>query len=99
MHSGDEVVERRCRRRALAKQAAPPASREALIAGIAEAHLIERALPTLADPDAHAVTVILSRIGATKGDGLIGIAQLYVYIGSPWFDAGAHADEKGEIGP
>ena len=32
----------------------PPASRDALIAGIAEALLIERALPTLLDPDAHA---------------------------------------------
>ena len=42
----------------------PPAGRDALIAAIAEALLIERALPTLLDPDAHAVTIILSRIGA-----------------------------------
>ena len=38
-----------------ARIARSPASRDSLIAGIAEA-LIERAMPRLLDPDAHAVT-------------------------------------------
>jgi ATP-dependent Clp protease ATP-binding subunit ClpC len=76
----------------------PRASRETLLGAIAETLLIERSLPELTDPDAHAVTVVLSRIGTVKGDGLIAAAQIYAYIGSPWFDAGAHTDDKGEIG-
>ncbi|NVB81427.1 MAG: ATP-dependent Clp protease ATP-binding subunit, partial [Kofleriaceae bacterium] len=76
----------------------PPAARDALIAGIAEALLIERALPTLTDPDAHAVSIVMSRIGEVKGDGLIAVTQVYANPQSPWFDNGAHADEKGEIG-
>jgi ATP-dependent Clp protease ATP-binding subunit ClpA/ATP-dependent Clp protease ATP-binding subunit ClpC len=86
--------------RKLARTSAPrsPASRETLLAGIAEALLIERALPTLDDPDAHAATIVMSRIGSIKGDGLVAVTQVFVYEGSPWFDSGAHADEKGEIG-
>jgi hypothetical protein len=77
----------------------PPASRDALIAGIAEALLIERSIHTIADPDAHAATVTVTRIGAAKGDGLIAVTQCYVHLGSQWFDNGAHADDAGEIGP
>jgi hypothetical protein len=40
----------------------------------------------------------MSRIGSIKGDGLVAVTQVFVYEGSPWFDSGAHADEKGEIG-
>jgi len=76
----------------------PPAAREAVLAGIAEMLLIERALPTLEDPDSHAATVVISRIGSLKGDGLIAVTQVYAYNGSPWFDSGAHADEAGEVG-
>jgi ATP-dependent Clp protease ATP-binding subunit ClpA/ATP-dependent Clp protease ATP-binding subunit ClpC len=77
--------------------ARPPAARDALLAGIAEAMLIERALPALADPDAHAATVLLSRIGNANGDGIIAATQVYSYSGSPWFDAGASASDSGEI--
>jgi ATP-dependent Clp protease ATP-binding subunit ClpA/ATP-dependent Clp protease ATP-binding subunit ClpC len=77
--------------------ARPPAARESVLAGIAEAMLIERALPTLTDPDAHAVTVVLSRIGNVNGDGIVAVTQVYAYIGSPWFDAGASATDTGEV--
>jgi len=76
----------------------PPASRENLMAGIAEALLIERSIDALEDPDAHAATVVLSRIGSLKGDGLVAVTQVYAYEGSSWFDSGAHANEQGEIG-
>jgi hypothetical protein len=77
--------------------ARPPAARDSLLAGIAEAMLIERALPTLTDPDAHAATVVISRIGNVNGDGVVAVTQVYAYIGSPWFDAGASATESGEV--
>jgi hypothetical protein len=79
------------------KSARTPASREALLAGIAEALLFERALPTLLDPDAHVATVVISRIGAVNGDGIIAVTQIYAHH-SEWFEAGAHADDNGEIG-
>ncbi len=78
--------------------ARPPASRELVLAGIAEALLIERALPRLEDPDAHAATLVFSRIGSLKGDGLVAVTQVFAHEGSQWFDSGAHADENGEIG-
>jgi len=83
--------------RARRKPTRTPANREALLAGIAEALLIERALPTLLDPDAHAVTVLINRIGAVNGDGLIAVTQVYAHQ-PDWFEEGAHADERGEIG-
>ena len=78
------------------KIARPPASRDALIAGIAEALLVERALPALLDPDAHAVTVLLGRIGAVNGDGLIAVTQVFAHQ-PDWFEAGAIATDQGEI--
>ncbi|HUJ62016.1 MAG TPA: AAA family ATPase [Kofleriaceae bacterium] len=75
----------------------PPAAREALIAGIAEALLVERSLPALLERDAHAVTVVISRIGAANGDGVVAVTQ--VFANQPaWFDSGAHADDAGQIG-
>ena len=70
--------------------ARPPASRDALLAGIAEALLIERALPELLDPAAHAVTVVISRVGQTADAGGIGIVARC--LAQPaWFDDGATA--------
>jgi hypothetical protein len=59
--------------------------------------LIERALPTLLDPDAHAATVLLSRIGAANGDGLVAVTQVYAHQ-KGWFEAGAIGGDDGEIG-
>ncbi|MCW5807710.1 MAG: ATP-dependent Clp protease ATP-binding subunit [Deltaproteobacteria bacterium] len=73
-----------------------PASRDALIAGIAEALLLERALPQLLDPDAHAVTVVLSRIGNTADAG--GLAIAAATLARPtWIDDAATADAQGEV--
>jgi ATP-dependent Clp protease ATP-binding subunit ClpA/ATP-dependent Clp protease ATP-binding subunit ClpC len=77
--------------------ARPPAARDSVLAGIAEAMLIERALPTLTDPDAHAATLVISRIGNANGDGIVAVTQVYAYVGSPWFDAGASASDTGEV--
>jgi ATP-dependent Clp protease ATP-binding subunit ClpC len=73
-----------------------PASRESLIAGIAEAMLMERALPQLLDPDAHAVTVILSRIGQTQSNGIPCVMQVFALQPS-WAETGAHADDAGKV--
>ena len=68
----------------------PPASRDALLAGIAEALLLERALPELLDPTAHAVTVVISRVGQTADAGGIGIVARC--LAQPaWFDDAASA--------
>jgi ATP-dependent Clp protease ATP-binding subunit ClpA/ATP-dependent Clp protease ATP-binding subunit ClpC len=74
-----------------------PAGRDSLIAGIGEALLFERALPQLLDPDAHGVTVILSRIGAAQSNGLTCVMQVFA-LQPAWTDGGASADEKGEVG-
>jgi ATP-dependent Clp protease ATP-binding subunit ClpC len=76
-----------------------PASRDALIAGVAEALLIERALPTLLDPDAHAVTAMITRIGATADAG--GIFAVVHSLAQPaWFDEAAYVDERsGRVKP
>ncbi len=87
----------RLRRRAPAKRTHAPASRDMLVAGIAETMLIERSLPRLLDPDAHATTLVLSRIGAANGDGLIAVTQVFVHQPA-WFDSAAHCDDAGEIG-
>ncbi|MDX2089946.1 MAG: AAA family ATPase [Kofleriaceae bacterium] len=63
----------RMRTRAPGRPVRPPASRDALLAGIAEVLLLERALPDLLDPDAHAVTVIVTRIGTTADAHGLGI--------------------------
>ncbi|HEU0031539.1 MAG TPA: AAA family ATPase [Kofleriaceae bacterium] len=80
------------------RPARPPASRDALVAGVAETLLIERALPTLLDPAAHAVTCVLSRIGNTADAG--GLAIVTAALAQPaWFDAGAYAERDGKIRP
>jgi len=69
----DEHDDDGLRLRRHAKPTRPTASRDTLLAGIAEALLIERALPELLDPDAHAVTVSVSRVGQTADAGGLGI--------------------------
>ena len=68
----------------------PAPSRDALIAGIAEALLIERALPALLEPAAHAVTLTLSRIGSTTSAGGLQIVARAL-AQSTWFDEAAIA--------
>ena len=92
-----ERREIRTRKRGPGKQARPPAARDAVVAGIAEALLIERALPQLLDPDAHAATVVISRIGAANGDGLVAVTQVFAHQ-KGWFEAGAIGGDDGEIG-
>jgi ATP-dependent Clp protease ATP-binding subunit ClpA/ATP-dependent Clp protease ATP-binding subunit ClpC len=65
----------------------PPARRDAVIAGIAEALLLERALPELLDPDAHAVTCVVSAIGASRASGVVIAARALAAEG--WLDDGA----------
>jgi hypothetical protein len=96
---GDDGDLRGHRHRRVAKRPVrTPGSRDALIAGIAEALLLERALPGLLDPAAHAATVLISRIGGAHGEGLVRVANVFASQ-SAWFEAGAHADEAGDIGP
>ena len=79
-----------------ARPARPPAARDALLAGIAEALLIERALPTLLDPDAHAVTAVLSRVGATADASGLTIAA--TALAEPaWIDELACIDAGGAV--
>jgi hypothetical protein len=69
-----------------------------LLAAVAEALLLERALPELLDPDAHAVTVLLSRVGATADAGGLAIATLT--LAQPmWIDEAAFMDATGAIAP
>ncbi len=84
----------------------PPAGRDQLLAGIAETMLIERALPTLLDPNAHAITMVMSRIGVAHAEGLVTVTRAYTnqasrtrVLTTTWFEAGAHADDTGDIGP
>jgi ATP-dependent Clp protease ATP-binding subunit ClpA/ATP-dependent Clp protease ATP-binding subunit ClpC len=93
-HGGDH---RSVRFRSAARPSRRPiASRDALIAGIAESLLVERALPALLDPEAHAVTLVLSRVGAVHGDGLTAVMQ--VFANNPaWADSAATADDTGAI--
>ncbi len=86
---GNPLASRRTRHsRARPGPTRPPASRDALLAGIAEALLIERALPQLLDPTAHAVTIVISRVGQTADAGGLGIVAHA--LGQPaWFDDGA----------
>jgi ATP-dependent Clp protease ATP-binding subunit ClpC len=75
------------------KIARTPASREALIAGIAEALLIARCLPALLDPDAHAVTITISRIGASLEAGGI-FAVVHTLAQPAWLDDAAFVDDR-----
>ena len=67
----------------------PPApGRDALIAAVAEAMLLDRAVPTLLDADAHAVTVTISRLGGAPSGG--GVPIVARALAQPaWFDDGA----------
>jgi ATP-dependent Clp protease ATP-binding subunit ClpA/ATP-dependent Clp protease ATP-binding subunit ClpC len=97
VRAGDRHKEIRTRTRGPGGTPRPPAARDALVAGIAETLLIERGLPTLLDPNAHAATVVMSRIGAANGDGLVAVTQVFAHQ-KGWFDAGAIAGDDGEIG-
>ena len=89
----DEDLRRRPIKRTKKKIARTPASREALIAGIAEALLFERALPTLLDPDAHLATTIISRVGTSVEAG--GIFAVVHTIAQPaWLDEAAFVDDR-----
>lgn len=72
----------------------PAASRDALLAGIAESLLIERALPELLDPTAHAITVMISRVGQTASAGGIGIVA-HALGQAAWFDDAAACTQSG----
>ncbi len=88
----DEDLRRSVKRKAK-KPVRTPATRDALIAGIAEALLIERALPTLLDPDAHAATVTISRIGTSMEAG--GIFAVVHSLAQPaWLDEAAFVDDR-----
>jgi hypothetical protein len=76
----------------------PPAGRDALVAGIAEALLIERALPELLDPDAHAVTAVISRIGDSWAAGGLGIVTSALSAPA-WLDDSATVDARGAVVP
>ena len=84
------------RSRGASRPARPPANRDAVVAGIAEALLIERALPALLDPDAHAVTCVISRIGATaNAHGVAIVAQALAT--DAWRDDAAALAADGSI--
>ncbi|MEO6771409.1 MAG: AAA family ATPase [Kofleriaceae bacterium] len=87
----DDDVRRIPIRRAKPKLVRTPAAREALIAGIAEALLIERALPGLLDPDAHGATAIVSRIGTSTAAGGI-FAVVHTLAQPAWLDETAFVD-------
>jgi ATP-dependent Clp protease ATP-binding subunit ClpA/ATP-dependent Clp protease ATP-binding subunit ClpC len=74
-----------------------PAGRDALVAGIAEAMLIERGLPRLLDPAAHATTVVLSRVGVAQSNGLTAVMQVFA-LQKAWTEIAAHATDAGEVG-
>jgi ATP-dependent Clp protease ATP-binding subunit ClpC len=89
---------RRFRTRSGAGASRPPAGRDALLAGIAEAILLERALPELLDPDAHAITFVISRVGSTADAG--GINVIAQTLGQrAWLDDAACSDAGGRIYP
>ena len=100
--TGDELSRKPTRRfRArggVARPTRPPASRDTLLAAVAEALLIERALPDLLDPNAHAITVVLSRVGATAdAGGLPIVSQTLAQPG--WIDEAAFMDAGGAVHP
>ncbi|MFN0249101.1 MAG: AAA family ATPase [Kofleriaceae bacterium] len=91
-HGAGRVI--RVRMRSNPKVTRPPASRDTLIAGIAEALLIERAIDKLLDPDEHAVTLVFSRIGATADAA--GLHVAVQTIAQPaWIESAASLDKDG----
>ncbi|MEJ7604296.1 MAG: hypothetical protein WKG01_40930 [Kofleriaceae bacterium] len=89
---------RRARVRRPGRVNRPPAHRDTLLAAISETLLLERALPELFDPDAHAVTVIASRIGTTADAG--GLHVVTTALAQPtWLDDGAILHVDGTIHP
>jgi ATP-dependent Clp protease ATP-binding subunit ClpC len=86
------------RRRQPARRPRPPASRDALVAGIGEALLYDRALHELLDPEAHAVTAVLSRVGATMSAAALSIVAGTFYAPPlDWLDDHAYADATGAL--
>ncbi len=75
----------RARMRSAGRVTRPPAGRDALLAGIAEALLLDRALPTLLDPEAHALTLVISRVGSTADAGGLGIVTR-AFAQPAWLD-------------
>ncbi len=84
----------RVRMRSNPKTMRPPAPRDVLMSGIAEALLLERALPRLLDPDEHAVTIVFSRVGTTAdAAGMVVATQT---IAQPaWVEGAASLDKDG----
>ena len=95
---GPSARARRVRVRGPQRPTRPPAGRDTLLAGVAEALLLERALPQLLDPDAHAVTVIASRVGTTADAG--GLHVVTMALAQPaWLDEGALLHADGTVHP
>jgi len=88
-----EQLRARTTKRKPNKPVRTPASREALIAGIAEALLMERALPTLLDSDAHAATLTISRVGTSNEAGGI-FAVVHTLAQPAWLDEAAFIDDR-----
>jgi ATP-dependent Clp protease ATP-binding subunit ClpC len=101
-HDDHEHLPRTRARRLRSRGAAPMprsrANRDAVIAGIAEALLLERALPELLDPDAHAVTCVISQIGATATAHGVAIVSRALASDGWLEDAAAHGPD-GSIVP
>jgi ATP-dependent Clp protease ATP-binding subunit ClpC len=96
-HDDDDDEFRHARRKPK-RIARTPSSRDSVIAGIAEALLIERALPDLLDPNAHAVTAMVSRVGASIEAG--GIFAVVHSLAQPaWLDEAAYVDANGRVKP
>jgi hypothetical protein len=73
-------------------------SRDMLLAGLAEVFLIERTLPTLLDPAAHAATVVVSRGGSTADAR--GLPIVVGALAQPgWFDEGSYVMPDGSLHP
>jgi ATP-dependent Clp protease ATP-binding subunit ClpC len=95
---GTSARPRRVRLRGPQRVVRPPASRDTLLAGVAEALLLERALPDLLDPDAHAITIVASRVGTTADAG--GLHVVTTALAQPaWLDEGALLHVDGTIHP
>src|SRR5262249_29938165 len=92
----DRGAPRWTRINAPAHRVLPPASRDALIAGIAEALLLERALPQLLDPAGHVVTCVVSRLGATASAGGVAIV-VRALATEAWLDDAAALTVGGAI--
>jgi ATP-dependent Clp protease ATP-binding subunit ClpC len=97
VRTDDHKGERWVRGRRRPRRRLPPAGRDALVAGIAEALLLERALPELLDPDAHAVTAVISQLGAPLA---LGLAVVVNTLAAPaWLDDAAAVFIDGSVRP